>query len=197
MEMERRRRKIENSSPVTKKKNNVPFDRRGSLQVRLANVADDLTLAFTEVDKDGDGFITFEELQDAIQSRVNLSHGDISELYAMADTDGDGNVSHAEFSRMMRKLDRVVDEKMNKPHYMNKDQNWKRHQKALGFDEYHKRFHSGKWTAGGDMEQLRPESHAASHRGSLHNETSLHVMEETQGLSNEQRVFEGSLRDTK
>ena len=127
--------KDQNGSPVAKKKNNVPFDRRGSLQVRLANVADDLTLAFTEVDKDGDGFITFEELQDAISSRVNLSHGDISELYAMADTDGDGNVSHAEFSRMMRKLDNVVDKKMNKPHYMNKDQNWKRHQKALGFGD--------------------------------------------------------------
>ena len=90
------------------------------------------------------------------------------------DNDNDGMVSYAEYTNFMRKIDAAVDEKTNSAHFMNPDQNWKRHQKGLGFEEYHKRFHSGKWTAGGDMEQLRPESHAASHRGSLHNETNLH-----------------------
>ena len=35
-------------------------------------VANDLTLAFTEVDKDGDGFITFDELHDAIREKGSI-----------------------------------------------------------------------------------------------------------------------------
>ena len=71
---------------------------------RLCRVSNELTLAFTEVDKDGDGFITFDELHDAIREKVDLSPKDIGELYAMADADGDGNVSHAEFPGSCVKL---------------------------------------------------------------------------------------------
>jgi calcium-dependent protein kinase len=62
--------------------------------------------AFDYFDKDGDGSITVEEFEEAFAKmspveRANL--GDIGELIASADTDGDGCIDYKEFMAMMKK----------------------------------------------------------------------------------------------
>ena len=168
-----------------------------SLMERLCEAYTKISLTFAQLDTDQDGSISEAEFELGLRRHLHLSDQDVVAIFHLIDNDNDGSVSYAEYTNFMRKLDAAVDEKSNSAHFMNADQNWKRHQKGLGFEEYHKRFHSGKWTAGGDMEQLRPESHSASHRGSLHNETNLHVVEETQVLFERAKNFEGSLRDTR
>lgn len=61
--------------------------------------------AFDYFDKDGDGSITVEEFEEAFAKmspieRANL--GDIGELIASADTDGDGCIDYKEFMAMMK-----------------------------------------------------------------------------------------------
>jgi calcium-dependent protein kinase len=61
--------------------------------------------AFDYFDVDGDGSITVQEFEDAFKKmsdveRANL--GDIGELIASADTDGDGCIDFNEFMAMMK-----------------------------------------------------------------------------------------------
>lgn len=68
--------------------------------------ADAVRRAFDYFDKDGDGSITVEEFEEAFAKmspveRGNL--GDIGELIASADTDGDGCIDYKEFMAMMQK----------------------------------------------------------------------------------------------
>ena len=60
--------------------------------------------AFDYFDKDGDGSITAEEFEEAFSKmspveRANL--GDVDELIAAADADGDGRIDFDEFMAMM------------------------------------------------------------------------------------------------
>lgn len=65
-------------------------------------------------------------------------------------------------------------------------------------EDVHGRFHPNmRRMSGGDMAALRPVSHAFVHRGQETEETNLEVVEEAQTTSNEERIFEASLRDTK
>jgi len=195
---EQKEKKQHQEIVVTQNDNNKNQQELSSdLMQRLSDAYTKISITFAQLDTDQDGYISETEFELGLRRHLHLSDQDIVTIFNNVDNDGDGTVSYAEFTKFMRSIDAFVDEKMNKPHFMNADQNWKRHQKALGFQEYHKRFHAGKWTAGGDMEELRPETHSPTHQGTLHNETNLHVIEETQGLSNESRLFEGSLRDTR
>jgi hypothetical protein len=56
--------------------------------------------AFKQLDKDGSGTITIEELSEAL--RVFGIYDDAKELLASADTNGDGLIDYAEFSWLLR-----------------------------------------------------------------------------------------------
>lgn len=56
--------------------------------------------AFKQLDKDGSGTITIEELADAL--RQFGIYDDAKALLATADTNGDGLIDYAEFSWLLR-----------------------------------------------------------------------------------------------
>lgn len=56
--------------------------------------------AFKQLDKDGSGTITIDELQDALKKFGIFD--DAKELLAVADTNQDGMIDYAEFSWLLR-----------------------------------------------------------------------------------------------
>ena len=61
-----------------------------------------LMLAFKTFDKNGDGFITIDELRKGLKaSGEKVTETELSCIMARADTDGDGKVNYEEFAAMM------------------------------------------------------------------------------------------------
>lgn len=70
-----------------------------------ANEEQDLVKTFRVFDRDGDGFISSEELRIAFVNRgEQLDDGQVAAMMRLADTDGDGRVSLAEFLVLARSV---------------------------------------------------------------------------------------------
>lgn len=53
-------------------------------------------------DRDGDGFISANELRDSMTNLgERLSHDEVSDMIKEADQDGDGQINYDEFVKMM------------------------------------------------------------------------------------------------
>lgn len=65
---------------------------------------DTLKLAFNIFDKDGNGTITLDEIQDVIGVQEGIGDDDWKEIVKEIDENGDGEISFEEFSKMMLKL---------------------------------------------------------------------------------------------
>ena len=64
---------------------------------------EDIKAIFKQYDLNGDGFITREELMEAISMmHVNDKEGELQKCLAEIDVDGDGRVSYAEFLVKMK-----------------------------------------------------------------------------------------------
>ncbi|KAI9332240.1 calmodulin [Obelidium mucronatum] len=58
--------------------------------------------AFKVFDKNGDGFITHDELQATLAAQGdNLSYEEVSEIIKEMDVDGDGKLNYEEFAKMV------------------------------------------------------------------------------------------------
>ena len=63
---------------------------------------------FKRYDKDGDGFVTHQELKDfETKRRLSITDKEIEEMIKDADTNEDGKVSFEEYKAMMNKLGTV------------------------------------------------------------------------------------------
>lgn len=63
---------------------------------------EDLIAAFRVFDRDGNGFITRDELQTAMEIiGENLTETQLTELLAIADLDKDGKINYEEFTRLL------------------------------------------------------------------------------------------------
>ncbi|CAM9002883.1 unnamed protein product [Rhodiola kirilowii] len=62
-----------------------------------------LYTAFQYFDKDNSGYITTEELEQALREYGMLDGRDINEILAEVDGDNDGRINYDEFVAMMRK----------------------------------------------------------------------------------------------
>ncbi|KAL5283477.1 hypothetical protein ACFFRR_006010 [Megaselia abdita] len=66
------------------------------------DVTEDLIAAFRVFDRDGNGFITRDELQTAMEMiGESLTDSQVSELLAIADLDKDGRINYEEFTRLL------------------------------------------------------------------------------------------------
>ena len=60
---------------------------------------------FKRYDKDGDGFVTHQELKDfATKRRLSITEREIEEMIKDADTNEDGKVSYEEFKAVMNNM---------------------------------------------------------------------------------------------
>ncbi|KAI9114725.1 hypothetical protein K1719_014423 [Acacia pycnantha] len=74
-----------------------------TLHLNRINKEEHLYTAFQYFDKDNSGFITMEELEQALRE-YNMHDGrDINEILSEVDSDNDGRINYEEFSAMMRK----------------------------------------------------------------------------------------------
>ena len=63
---------------------------------------------FKRYDKDGDGFVTHQELKNfATKRRSSITDREIEEMIKLADTNKDGKVSFEEYKAMLNKLGTV------------------------------------------------------------------------------------------
>ncbi|XP_055912385.1 calcium-binding protein E63-1 isoform X2 [Eupeodes corollae] len=68
----------------------------------LDDVTEDLIAAFRVFDRDGNGFITQDELQTAMEMiGESLTEAQLSQLLAIADLDKDGKINYEEFTRLL------------------------------------------------------------------------------------------------
>ncbi|XP_036338060.1 calcium-binding protein E63-1 isoform X2 [Rhagoletis pomonella] len=66
------------------------------------DVTEDLIAAFRVFDRDGNGFITRDELQTAMEMIGEpLSEAQLTQLLAIADLDQDGRINYEEFTRLL------------------------------------------------------------------------------------------------
>ncbi|XP_036215051.1 calcium-binding protein E63-1 isoform X3 [Bactrocera oleae] len=66
------------------------------------DVTEDLIAAFRVFDRDGNGFITRDELQTAMEMIGEpLSETQLTQLLAIADLDQDGRINYEEFTRLL------------------------------------------------------------------------------------------------
>ncbi|XP_071731370.1 calcium-dependent protein kinase 11-like isoform X2 [Rutidosis leptorrhynchoides] len=74
---------------------------------------DNMFAAFSFFDKDGSGFITKDELQQASKD-FGLRDAQLEEMIKEADQDNDGRIDYAEFTAMMRKADNGIKSRTTK-----------------------------------------------------------------------------------
>ncbi|XP_059216578.1 calcium-binding protein E63-1 isoform X5 [Stomoxys calcitrans] len=68
----------------------------------LDDVTEDLIAAFRVFDRDGNGFITRDELQTAMEMIGEpLTETQLTQLLAIADLDQDGRINYEEFTRLL------------------------------------------------------------------------------------------------
>ncbi|XP_055378703.1 calcium-binding protein E63-1 isoform X3 [Condylostylus longicornis] len=66
------------------------------------DITQDLVAAFRVFDRDGNGFITRDELQTAMEMiGENLTEAQVTELLTIADLDKDGKINYEEFARLL------------------------------------------------------------------------------------------------
>ncbi|EDW05274.2 uncharacterized protein Dmoj_GI21841, partial [Drosophila mojavensis] len=66
------------------------------------DVTEDLIAAFRVFDRDGNGFITRDELQTAMEMIGEpLNEQQVEQLLAIADLDQDGRINYEEFTRLL------------------------------------------------------------------------------------------------
>ncbi|XP_070556029.1 calmodulin-like [Ptychodera flava] len=67
---------------------------------------DDLYQAFREFDRNGDGYITIDELRRTMKKLgETISEDELREMMKEADQDGDGRVNYKEFAKIIRNED--------------------------------------------------------------------------------------------
>ena len=72
---------------------------------REDNLTSDHEERFKRYDKDGDGFVTHQELKDfAMKRRLSITDREIEEMIKDADTNEDGKVSFEEYKAMMNNM---------------------------------------------------------------------------------------------
>jgi len=88
----------------TDKSGTVEFDEFAKMMENQTSGGDEEMLsAFKAFDKNGDGFITKEELKLAMKNMgENLSAKELEEMMKSADTSGDGRIDYKEFAEMMK-----------------------------------------------------------------------------------------------
>mmetsp|Transcript_100691 Transcript_100691/g.282182 ORF Transcript_100691/g.282182 Transcript_100691/m.282182 type:complete len:150 (-) Transcript_100691:112-561(-) len=71
-------------------------------KMKDSDAEEELIEAFKVFDRDGDGFISANELRDSMTNLgERLSHDEVSDMIKEADQDGDGQINYDEFVKMM------------------------------------------------------------------------------------------------
>ncbi len=79
------------------------FMRLMSMHVNDRDDEEDMMNVFRVFDKDGDGYITAEELKQAMLNlNEEVTDEDIEDMIREADDNGDGTVNYEEFIKMMK-----------------------------------------------------------------------------------------------
>ncbi|EPS60285.1 hypothetical protein M569_14517 [Genlisea aurea] len=78
-----------------------------TLHMNKMEKEENLVAAFTFFDKDGSGYITIDELQQACKD-FGLTDAHLDEMINEIDTDNDGRIDYGEFATMMRKGNRGI-----------------------------------------------------------------------------------------
>lgn len=66
------------------------------------DITQDLIAAFRVFDRDGNGYITRDELQTAMEMiQENVTENQVNEMLALADLDKDGKINYEEFARLL------------------------------------------------------------------------------------------------
>ena len=82
----------------------------------------DVSRAFTELDADGNGTLTMQEIQDAVSSMLGkeVSEEAFAEIFDQLDEDGDGNVDLIEFISLVEEVEDDLDEEPEEEENFNK-----------------------------------------------------------------------------
>ena len=82
----------------------------------------DISRAFTELDADGNGTLTMQEIQDAVTGMLGkeVSEEAFAEIFDQLDEDGDGNVDLIEFISLVEEVEDEIDEEPEEEETFNK-----------------------------------------------------------------------------
>ena len=82
----------------------------------------DVSRAFTELDADGNGTLTMQEIQDAVSSMLGkeVSEEAFAEIFDQLDEDGDGNIDLIEFISLVEEVEDDIDEEPEEEENFNK-----------------------------------------------------------------------------
>ena len=82
----------------------------------------DVSRAFTELDADGNGTLTMQEIQDAVSSMLGkeVSEEAFAEIFDQLDEDGDGNIDLIEFISLVEEVEDDLDEEPEEEENFNK-----------------------------------------------------------------------------
>lgn len=82
----------------------------------------DVSRAFTELDADGNGTLTIQEIQDAVSGMLGkeVSEEAFAEIFDQLDEDGDGNVDLIEFISLVEEVEDDLDEEPEEEENFNK-----------------------------------------------------------------------------
>lgn len=74
-----------------------------NVQLRKLDSDENMKYAFRVLDKDGNGFITRDEIMECLTTEQGLTQGEIDDVLDEVDVDGDGKINYMEFLAMMQK----------------------------------------------------------------------------------------------
>ena len=82
----------------------------------------DISRAFTELDADGNGTLTMQEIQEAVSGMLGkeVSEEAFAEIFDQLDEDGDGNVDLIEFISLVEEVEDEIDEEPEEEENFNK-----------------------------------------------------------------------------